>query len=320
MQPRIRYTRHHLALQHPGFRRGNAVEIRLTPRNLRDQRRLGFRLRVDPSPTRIQGGVDFAGNRICRLQFADRIDRIECHAEAWIQPGMESTLLPVLSPPWESVVELFSGVVAPRWTEVQQYLFTSPWVRPSIRWADYARTSFIPGIPVLLGALDLVRRVARDFVHQPGLDGLPSPLEGVWRDRTGGREDLAHATLACLRSVGLPARMVSGYRTSVTSGNAFGTRASVFCPGTGWFALDPRMGTGMDERPVVLNQGRDLTEAGLADWPAHLVACDAAVVEEVDTMPPLAPHGGSNPTIHWNTETAYPWQWERSLELQIPAG
>ena len=29
MQPRIRYTRHHLALQHPGFRRGNAVEIRL---------------------------------------------------------------------------------------------------------------------------------------------------------------------------------------------------------------------------------------------------------------------------------------------------
>jgi transglutaminase-like putative cysteine protease len=320
MTPRIRYTRHHLALQHPGGRRGNVVEIRLTPRSLRDQRRLGFRLRVDPSPTRIRGGVDFAGNRVCRLQFADGVDRIECHAEAWIQPGLESSMLPVLSPPWESVVELFSGVVAPRWTEVQQYLFASPWVRPSTRWADYARTSFIQGIPLLLGALDLVRRVARDFLHQPGLDGLPTPLEGVWRDRTGGREDLAHVVLACLRSVGLPARMVSGYRATDGSGNAYGTWASVFCPGTGWFALDPRTGTGLEQRPVILNQGRDLTEAGLADWPPHLVACDTAIVEEVEDMPPLTSHSGLTPTIHWETEEAYPWQRERSLELQHPPG
>ncbi len=318
MTPRIRYTRHHLSLQHPGLRRGTTVEIRLTPRNLRSQRRLGFRLRIDPLPARIRGGVDFAGNRVCRLQFLNPVDQIDCHVEAWIQPGLESTLLPVLSPPWESVAGLFSGVVAPRWTEVQQYLFASPWVRPSTRWADYARTSFIQGIPVLLGATDLVRRVARDFGHQPGLDGLPTPLEAVWRDRTGGREDLAHAVLACLRAIGIPARMVSGYRPSGTSGNVHHTWASVFCPGTGWFALDPGSGTGLEQPPVILNQGRDLTETGSTDWPMHLIACDTAFMEEVDAMPVLNTPGTTASNVLWASETAHPWQRERSLELQHP--
>ena len=320
MPPVIRYTRHHLALQHPGFRRGNAVEIRLTPRNLQDQTRLGFRLRVDPSPSRIQGGVDFAGNRVCRLQFNEHVDRIECHAEAWIQPGLEAGTMPALSPPWESVAGLFSGVVAPRWTEVQQHLFASPWVRPSTRWADYARTSFIQGIPVLIGALDLVRRVARDFAHQPGLDGLPTPLEGVWRDRTGGREDLSHALLACLRSVGLPARMVSGYRASEIRENAYHTWVSVFCPGTGWFALDPGTGGGLEPPRVVLNQGRDLTEVGPADWPAHLIADDSAVVEVVDDVPLDTVQDGAACAVLWDNESAHPWQRERSLELQRSPG
>ncbi len=319
MPSKIRYTRHHLTLQHPGLRRGTTVELRLTPRNLRRQRRLGFRLRIDPPPAGIQGGVDFAGNRFCRLQFVNPVDQIDCHVEAWIQPGLESALLPVLSPPWESVAGRFSGVVAPRWTEVQQYLFASPWVRPSIRWADYARTSFIQGIPVLLGATHLIRRVARDFVHQPGLDGLPTPLEVVWRDRTGGREDLAHAVLACLRSVGLPARMVSGHRTQETSGNVYHTWASVFCPGTGWVALDPGSGTGPELPVVILNQGRDLTETGSTNWPVHLISCDTAVMEEVDEMPVLDSPGTMTSKILWASETAHPWQRERLLELQHPA-
>lgn len=294
------------------------MEIRLTPRTLRNQKRIAFRLRVDPRPARIRGRVDFAGNRCCRLQFSEAVDRIDCHAEAWIQPGVESSTMPALSPPWESVVELFSGIVAPRWTEVQQYVFASPWVRPSTRWADYARTSFIQGIPVLLGALDLVRRVARDFKHQPGLDGLPSSLEGVWRDRNGGREDLSHAVLACLRSIGLPARMVAGYRALEASGSAHGTWVSVFCPGTGWFALDPRTGVGLEQPAVILNQGRDLTEVGSADWPAHLVAFDAASVDDVDDVPSSIAHPGPASMILWETESAYPWQRERSMELEHP--
>lgn len=318
MPPRTRHTLHRLILETPGFRRGNTIGIRLTPRNLRDQQRLGFRLRVDPSPARIRGGVDFGGNRSCRLAFTGGVDRIKCEAETWIQPGPGTSLLPVLSPPWESVTALFSGFAAPRWTEVQQHLYASPWVRPSTRWADYARTSFIPGIPVLLGALDLVRRVSRDFRYQPGLDGLPTPLEGLWKDRMGGREDLAHVVLACLRSVGLPARMVSGYRTADDTGNAYHTWPSVFCPVTGWFSMDPRTGAGVEHGAVVLNQGRDFSEAGPTDWPPHLVSCDLAVMEEVDGMPTTPGRGDRDPRIVWNPESAFPWQHERSLELQHP--
>lgn len=317
---RIRHSLHRLILETPGFRCGNSIGIRLTPRNLRDQQRLAFRIRVTPSPARIRGGVDFGGNRSCRLRFAGSVNRVECHAETWIQPGPATSPLPALSPPWESVAALFSGTAAPRWTEIQQHLYASPWVRPSIRWADYARTSFIPGIPVLLGALDLVRRVSRDFRHQPGLDGLPTPLEGLWRDRMGGREDLTHVMLACLRSVGLPARMVSGYRMADDTGNAYHTWASVFCPVTGWFGLDPRAGACPGPGTVVLNQGRDLSEAGPTDWPPHLVSRELAALEEVDGMPSPPVEQTHDPDLVWDTESAFPWQHERAFELQPPPG
>ena len=290
------------------------------PRNLPNQHRLEFRLRVDPEPARILGNVDFEGNRFCRLHVPRGVDQIGCLAEAWIRTGSESSTLPLLSPPWESVAGLFSGVVAPRWTGVQQYLFASPWVRPSTRWADYARTSFIRGIPLLLGALDLVRRVARDFTHRTGLDGLPTPLEAVWRDRMGGREDLAHVLLACLRSLGLPARLVTGYRNPDGCGNVRHVWISVFCPGAGWSALDPQTGTTPEDIPVILNQGRDFTEAGVTDWPAHLVSCDSALVEEVSEPPALAAYGTQAASILWTSEVAHPWQPERLFELQHPPG
>ncbi|MCU1693702.1 MAG: putative transglutaminase [Frankiales bacterium] len=59
-------------------------------------------------------------------------------------------------------------------------------------------------------------RAVLDLVHervayQTGSTGVQTGAVEAWRLRTGVCQDLAHVALACLRSVGLPARYVSGY-------------------------------------------------------------------------------------------------------------
>ncbi len=59
-------------------------------------------------------------------------------------------------------------------------------------------------------------RAVLEMVHErvaylAGSTGVQTGAAEAWRLRTGVCQDLAHVALACLRSVGLPARYVSGY-------------------------------------------------------------------------------------------------------------
>ena len=62
--------------------------------------------------------------------------------------------------------------------------------------------------PAARAVLELVHeRVA----YRPGSTGVQTGAAEAWRLGQGVCQDLAHVALACLRSVGLPARYVSGY-------------------------------------------------------------------------------------------------------------
>ena len=81
--------------------------------------------------------------------------------------------------------------------------------------------SFPAGTPLLAGARDLTRRIFYDFKYDPKATTVATPLEEVWEKRRGVCQDFAHLGIACLRSLGLPARYVSGYlRTRPPEGKA----------------------------------------------------------------------------------------------------
>jgi transglutaminase-like putative cysteine protease len=117
----------------------------------------------------------------------------------------------------------------------------------------YARPSFSPGRALMQAAQELTARMHRDFRYETASTDINTPALQALQARRGVCQDFAHILLACLRSLGLPARYVSGYLlTQAPAGQArlIGSDAShawvsVYLPelanhaSQGWLDLDP---------------------------------------------------------------------------------
>ncbi len=146
-----------------------------------------------------------------------------------------------------------------------QYIFNSCYVRTSEVLHDYALASFPAGRPILSGTDDLTRRIHRDFAYDPAATTIDTSLEDVFEQRRGVCQDFAHLQIACLRSLGLAARYVSGYlRTQpcpdqprLQGADASHAWISVYCPRRGWASFDPTNGCRVATDHVVLGWGYD---------------------------------------------------------------
>jgi transglutaminase-like putative cysteine protease len=134
--------------------------------------------------------------------------------------------------------------------------------------ADYARKSFAPATPLLVAVTDLNQRIFADFKFDPVATTVATPLEEVLEQRRGVCQDFAHLAVASLRSLGLPARYVSGYlRTHAPAGkprlvgaDASHAWFSVFCPGVGWVDFDPTNNLLPTEEHLTVAFGRDYSD------------------------------------------------------------
>jgi transglutaminase-like putative cysteine protease len=130
---------------------------------------------------------------------------------------------------------------------------------------DYAADSFADGRPLLDAVQSLTAQIHSDFTYEPGSTSVATPLAEVFEQRKGVCQDFAHLGIACLRSVGLPARYVSGYiETDPPPGKpklkgVDGSHAwlSVFVPEAGWLDIDPTNDRVVNSRYVVTAHGRD---------------------------------------------------------------
>ena len=113
--------------------------------------------------------------------------------------------------------------------DAYQFVFDSRRVGASPELAAYARDSFPAGRPLLEAVRDLTRRIHQDFRFDTKATEVTTPVETFFEKRRGVCQDFAHLQIACLRSLGLPARYVSGYlRTMPPPGRrAFSRRRRV---------------------------------------------------------------------------------------------
>ncbi|HSY17318.1 MAG TPA: transglutaminase family protein [Candidatus Acidoferrales bacterium] len=238
---------------------------RLEPRVTNVQGCEKFSLTVFPEPALRKERTDYFGNRLCFFAIQEMHSKLEIVTHSRVSVTAAKNTAPENSTAWEQVAELFRDPVSPEVVDPYQFVFDSPHVRASMEFADYAAGSFGKSVPLLVGAADLTRRIYQDFKFDPRATTVATPLEEVWEKRRGVCQDFAHLGIACLRSLGLPARYVSGYlRTRPPEGKPrlVGADAShawfrIFCPGTGWVDFDPTNNVRPAEEHIIVAYGRD---------------------------------------------------------------
>ncbi len=241
---------------------------RVEPRRLPYQAVENFLLNIGPMPAVLKPRMDFFGNQVCGFSIQEIHRRLEITAMSRVTVAAITPPALALSPDWEGVVELFSDPVSPEVVEPYQFVFDSPLIRVLPALADYAQKSFTAKAPLLVAVADLNRRIFQDFKFDPVATTVTTPLEEVLEKRAGVCQDFAHLAIASLRSLGLPARYVSGYlRTRPPEGqprlvgvDASHAWFSVFCPDVGWVDFDPTNNIMPGEEHITVAFGRDYSD------------------------------------------------------------
>ncbi len=151
---------------------------------------------------------------------------------------------------------------------------------------EFARPSFPPGRPLHEGVIDLSHRIFTDFAFDPGFTDVTTPLTEVLGSRRGVCQDFAHLAIGSLRSLGLPARYVSGYidtdpppgEPKLTGSDASHAWLAVYVPGHGWFDVDPTNDQAPPGRHVTVAWGRDYADVA----PVRGVVFGPVVNQELD--------------------------------------
>jgi transglutaminase-like putative cysteine protease len=241
--------------------------LHLMPRNLPRQRRISFVLDIEPDPSQLETSEDYFGNVLHHLNIhkphlslcvesRSRVD-VTAPADVDIEAG----------PGWESVAGVLAdgegGVL-----EAQQFIYDSPQAAASTVTREYALESFTANRPILSATMDLTRRIYEEFEYRGGVSDVSTPVARVLEMRRGVCQDFAHLQIACLRSLGLAARYVSGYLLThpppghprLVGADASHAWVSVWTGDGGWLDFDPTNCLMPADEHITVGWGRDYTD------------------------------------------------------------
>lgn len=252
-------------------------QAHLVPASLPCQRLLSHQLTIDPEPAQRRAFTDSWGNAGCFFSLQAAHDQLRVVAESLVETQARPPLASAIS--WEAARERMRYHREAHWDPATEFLFASPYVPRHEDFIAYARPSFTPGRPLLEAAQDLMRRIHREFAYRPQATDANTPARQALAMRQGVCQDFAHVMVGCLRSLGIPARYVSGYllteplpgQPRLVGADASHAWASVYLPadddedagskagraaGT-WADLDPTNNRAPGEDYVTLAIGRD---------------------------------------------------------------
>jgi transglutaminase-like putative cysteine protease len=243
---------------------GNHVAC-LTPRSQPHHLCTSHELRITPTPESLRERQDFFGNTSAFFTIREPHNKLDIEASSRVVVEGPPVEWPDSAPAWDQVVHSLPSDLTGAGLDAYQFVFESPRICPRSAFRNYAAPSFPPGRPLTEALLDLTARIHHDFRFDSKATNVRTTPEEVLRSRRGVCQDFAHLQIACLRSLNLAARYVSGYiRTYPPPGqprligaDASHAWVSVYCPGTGWLDVDPTNNLIPSQSHVTLAWGRD---------------------------------------------------------------
>jgi transglutaminase-like putative cysteine protease len=266
-------------------------QLRMLPRELPGQHCRSARVRVSPEPELSRERVDFFGNRVTYFALHEPHERLCVDVTSVVEvEGRGSDLSLLGDQSWEAVREalLEGGERIPH--DVTQYALDSRRIVRSEIYRDYAQAAFAPGTGVFEALAALCSKIHSEFEYSPGSTSVRTSLEEAFGNRRGVCQDFAHLAIACLRSLGLPARYVSGYletdpppgMAKLTGTDGSHAWLSAFIPGAGWVDIDPTNDQFVGDRHVTTAVGRDYEDVPPMSGVIYTLGRDARLEVAVD--------------------------------------
>jgi transglutaminase-like putative cysteine protease len=237
----------------------------LKPRDLPHQICLASQVRIDPWPAVARDHTDYFGNRVSYFAIQQSHSHLDVTAQSEVEVVTRTLPDPSTTAPWELVLERIRNGRDEALIDAHIFTLASTMVPLSTAALDYAQPSFPPGRPLLEAVTDLMGRIYLDYEYDPQFSSVATPLGEVMAHRRGVCQDFAHLGLACVRSLGLAARYVSGYletlpppgQVKLQGSDASHAWFSVFIPDLGWVDFDPTNDQIPAEQHITTAVGRD---------------------------------------------------------------
>ena len=239
--------------------------LRLTPRSHPRQHCLRSNVTFDPTPSVRSDSNDYFGNPLTHLTIQTPHLELIVEAKTLVEVMKPDPMQVDQSPPWDQVVQQLQGPAASANLEAQQFMYDSPYITIDDATYEFVHECFPPGRPLLAGVMDLTSRIYEEFTYEGGVTDVSTPVKDVLVSRKGVCQDFAHLEIAALRSLGLPARYISGYllthppegQEKLVGADASHAWLSTWCPDLGWVDFDPTNNLIPGDEHITLAWGRD---------------------------------------------------------------
>ena len=252
--------RYRCSFEYDELVRESQNELRACPTTDARQTVLSYRVTTSPA-ARVVSFQDYWGTRVDAFGVREPHIFLEVVADATVELS-PSPLIATTADIGATRTEAFFNTH-------HEYLERTRHVEWNGALTDEARRQIeLAGPDVVSVVLGIHRRVGSLLSYQTGASYVGMPMDDLLASGAGVCQDYAHVAVAMCRSVGIPARYVSGYLFAASDETGDDTADDVVevqthawfeaaVPGLGWMALDPTNRQEVGLRHVKIGHGRD---------------------------------------------------------------
>ncbi|SMP48323.1 Transglutaminase-like enzyme, putative cysteine protease [Neorhodopirellula lusitana] len=241
-------------------------QLRMRPRNLPHLTCHSCDVEITPKPTSADTHPDYYGNVVDSFSIEALHSSLEVVVRSHLTVFATDDASLAGAADWSLLAERVRRGDAPEDWRAREFTFDSARIPTSEKFAQYARQIMLPGMSIIDAVDALTSHIHKDFRYDGTATDVNTSTVSAFEMKAGVCQDFAHVQIACLRSLGLPARYVSGYlRTFPPPGkprligcDESHAWISVYAGvGIGWVDFDPTnaVRTGTDHIPIC--HGRD---------------------------------------------------------------
>ena len=224
-------------------------------------------IEVSPNPDSRYQWIDNFGNRTEFFSIEQLHPNLTVTSKSIVERGVPEIELD-RSPTWAEVAKSVAQPVGIEDRMAAEFLFDSRHCQQGKLFSDYAREIAVDQRSFVECAKLLTSKIYREMEYSPEATQVSTkPSEALSR-RQGVCQDFAQIAICCLRSLGIPARYVSGYllthpapgKEKLIGADASHAWFSAYAGRLGWVDFDPTNNVIPGVEHITVAWGRDYAD------------------------------------------------------------